>query len=65
MHVAKSFLKISLGSKKVSGEAVSRLVSSVFLFVYRDFSFSGRSYPMAINRRLTMYRLARAKSICS
>ena len=65
MHVTKFFLKLSLGSKKVSGEAVSRLVSSVFQSVYRTFSFSGRTYPMAINRRLTAYRLARAKSICS
>ena len=54
-----------MGSKKVSGEVVSRLVSSVFQSVYRTFSFSGRTYPMAINRRLTAYRLARAKSICS
>lgn len=65
MHVAKAFLKISLGSEKVSGKAVSRLVSSVLQSVYRAFSFSGRTYAMAINRRLTMYRLARAKSICS
>ena len=65
MHIAKFFLRISLGSKKVSGEVVFRLVSSVFQSVYRAFSFSGRTYPMAINRRLTMYRLARAKSICS
>jgi hypothetical protein len=49
----------------VSGEVVSRLVSSVFQSVHRSFPFSGRTYPMIINRRLTMYRLARAKSICS
>jgi hypothetical protein len=42
VHVAKFFLKISLGSKKVSGEVVFRLVSSVFQSVYRAFSFSGQ-----------------------